>query len=114
MALLRIPASGEGAVETTPDVFGGFAYLGEASATVDGVTLQPVFIGRTGLRQHERWPAALTGLDNANVADGSLLFTIEGRLIGLVVRDATGIAVVPPPVIDTAVNDLLAGSGGAS
>jgi hypothetical protein len=114
LALLRIPASADGVVETTADTFGGFAYVGAASATVDGVTVQPLFIGRTGPRQHERWPAALTGLDNATIEDGSLLFTIEGRLVGLVVRDAAGVAVVPPAVIDTAVNDLLAGSGGAS
>ena len=46
-------------------------------------------------------------MDNANVSDGSLLFTIEGRLIGLAVRDAAGAAVVPPSVIETAVVDLL-------
>ncbi len=96
------------------EAFSGFAYLGEATATMDGPTLQPVFIGRTGTRQHERWPAALTGVDNANVSDGSLLFTIEGRLIGLAVRDAAGVAVVPPSVIDTAVIELLSGPGGAS
>lgn len=114
IALVRLPALADGVVETPPDAFSGFAYLGEATATMDGPTLQPVFIGRTGTRQHERWPAALTGVDNVNVADGSLLFTIEGRLIGLVVRDGAGAAVVPPSVIETAVLDLLSGPGGAS
>jgi hypothetical protein len=114
IALIRLPVSGDGTIELISEAFSGFAYLGEATATMDGPTLQPVFIGRTGTRQHERWPAALTGVDNANVSDGSLLFTIEGRLIGLAVRDAAGVAVVPPSVIDTAVIDLLSGPGGAS
>jgi hypothetical protein len=113
LALIRLPASADGAIEPA-DPFVGFAYLGEATATFDGPTLQPVFIGRTGQRQHERWPAALTGIDNRNVSDGSILFTIDGRLIGLVVHDAAGTAVVPPAVIDTAVNELLSGPGGAS
>jgi hypothetical protein len=113
LALIRLPASADGAVETNSDLFGGFAYLGEATATADGPTLQPVFIGRTGQRQHERWPSALTGIDNPNVSDGSLLFTIEGRLIGLVVHDAAGVVVVPPAAIDTAVNELLSGPGGS-
>jgi hypothetical protein len=113
LALIRVPASADDAIEANPDLFGGFAYLGEATATVDGPTLQPVFIGRTGQRQHERWPVALTGIDNPNVSDGSLLFTIDGRLIGLVVRDAAGAAVVPFAVIDAAVNELLSGPGGS-
>jgi hypothetical protein len=53
-------------------------------------------------------------VDNANVSDGSLLFTINGRLIGLAVRDAGGVAVVPPSVIETAVIALLSVPGGAS
>lgn len=114
IALIRLPTTGEGSIETTTEAFTGFAYLGEATATVDGPTLQPIFIGRTGARQHERWPSALTGVDNANVTDGSLLFTVDGRLIGLAVRDAAGTAVVPPAVIETAVAELLSGPGGPS
>jgi hypothetical protein len=114
LALVRLPASGDGAVDALAEPFGGFTYVGEATATINGPTLQPVFIGRTGSRQHERWPAPLTSLDNANVVDGALLFTIQGRLVGLVVRDADGAAVVPPPVLDTAVSDLIAGAGGGS
>jgi len=114
IALIRLPPSGDGTIETVTEPFAGFAYLGEATATRDGLTLQPVFIGRTGTRPHERWPAALTGVDNASVSDGSLLFTIEGRLIGLAVRDGASVAVVPPPMIETAVVELLSVSGGAS
>ncbi len=114
IALIRLPTTAEGSIETTTEGFAGFTYLGEATATVDGPTLQPIFIGRTGARQHERWPSALTGVDNVNVTDGSLLFTVEGRLIGLAVRDAGGSAVVPPAVIETAVVELLSGPGGPS
>jgi hypothetical protein len=114
IALIRLPPSGDGTIETATEPFSGFAYLGEATATRDGLTLQPVFIGRTGARPHERWPSALTGVDNASVTDGSLLFTIEGRLIGLAVRDGASVAVVPPPMIEAAVVELLSVSGGAS
>ena len=114
IALIRLPPSADGTIDATAEPFSGFAYLGEATATMDGPTLQPVFIGRTGTRQHERWPSALTGVDNASVADGSLLFTIEGRLIGLAVRDAAGAAVVPPSLIETAVVELLSSPGGPS
>lgn len=114
IVLVRVPTAGDGSLEPSSEAFPGFAYLGEATATVDGVTLQPVFIGRTGTRHHDRWPSALTGVDNANVADGSLLFTVDGRLIGLAIRDAAGAAVVPPAVIDMAVGELLSVSRGPS
>jgi hypothetical protein len=106
-----VPSLANGIIEAAPEPFDGFSYLGEATATVDGPTLQPIFIGRTGARSHERWPAALIGVDNANVIDGSLMFTIEGRLVGFAVRDPTGAAIVPPPVIETAVLELLSVRG---
>jgi hypothetical protein len=114
VALIRLPAGADVPVEPSPEAFTGFAYVGEALPTIDGPTVQPLFIGRTGTRQHDRWPAALTGIDNAGASDGSLLFTIAGRLIGMVVRDGGGAAVVPPHVIEAVVLEMLSASGSAS
>ena len=48
IALVKLPAAVDSTLEATSEAFSGFAYLGQATATVDGPTVQPVFIGRTG------------------------------------------------------------------
>lgn len=114
IALVRVPSAIESALETGPETLAGFTYLAEVTATADGPTVQPMFIGRTGSHEHDPWPAALTSIDNAGAVDGAWLFTIEGRLIGLVVRDDDGAAVVPPAMLESAVTELLSASGAAS
>ncbi len=41
-------------------------------------------------------------------ADGAFAFTLDGELAGLVVQEAGVLAIVPPDVLDAAVNTLLA------
>jgi hypothetical protein len=114
LAAIRVPAGADPALEAAADPFAGFAFVGEATPTSGGPSVHPVFIGRIGVRQHEQWPAALTSVDSADVTDGSVLFTIDGRLIGMVLRDSDGAALITPPVMEVAVGALLAPPGGAS
>jgi hypothetical protein len=83
------------------------------TATESGPSVQPIFIGRTGAREDGRWPSGVVAIDHATVPEGAFLFTLEGRLLGLVIRDAAGAALVPPSAIEDAVMDLVAAAGTA-
>lgn len=108
--LVRVPAVEIGP-EASLEGFTGFSFVVQVTATDAGPSVQPVFIGRTGAREDNRWPSGVLGVDHPSLAAGSFLFTLEGRLIGLVIRDNTAAAVVPPSAIQDAVARLTAAAG---
>jgi hypothetical protein len=80
---------------------GGFAYVCAVDPTPAGPTATPVFIGRVRTLLDARWgdnlivPGAAAAL-----TPGSLLFQLDGRLLGLVVaQPGGGVAVVPAGVL---------------
>lgn len=83
------------------------AYVVAVEGTRAGLTLRPVFIGRSEGFESDRWRAPLLPLGGAAVAPGALLFTLEGELLGCaVLEDGT-------PVIASA-SDFFAALGDAA
>jgi hypothetical protein len=113
IALVRVPSVAEPRVEMI-DGFGGFAYVVEVTAIESGPSVQPVFVGRTVPRGDARWSSGLLGVDGPGLEPGAFVFSLEGRLLGLVLGDARGPLIVPPSAIDAGVNDLVPAAGTGS
>jgi hypothetical protein len=114
VALVRTPMPAGVRTDAFSDGFAGFNFLGVVGATPNGPTVRPVFVGRVGLLEDDRWPAGLISTGDAAITAGSFLFSVEGRLVGLVVDAAWGTAIVPPSVIEAVVVELLAAAGSGS
>lgn len=109
LALVRIRTSPDARNEPNADAFAGFAYVGAIETTAGGPTIQPLFVGRLNPIADPRWPSPVMAIgDEGTAPAGSFLFGVDGRLVGMVVRDATATSIVPASVLDVAVNDLLA------
>jgi hypothetical protein len=112
MALLRVAASAA-APETLASslrTLPGFAYVAAVGATRLGPTIQPVFIGRTESVNDPRWSHPLVpAAAGPGLTPGTLVFSINSRLVGLVVRTNEGPMIVPAPALETLVLALEAG-----
>lgn len=88
----------------------GFQYVGVIQGTRSGPTIQPAFIGRTDTETDARWSAPLVVVSGAPAVPlGSLVYAIDGGLVGLVTRHDAGVAIVPAAALDDAVTRLSAG-----
>ncbi len=88
----------------------GFLFVGVVQGTRSGPTIQPAFIGRTDTETDARWSAPLVVLSGVPAMPvGSLVYGIDGRLVGLVTRHDAGVAIVPAAALDDAVTRLSAG-----
>lgn len=107
LALVRVPLSPNAGSEPAAAAFAGFAYVGAIESTAAGPTIQPLFVGPINAVSDPRWPSPLTALSETGVASsGSFLFNVAGRLIGMVIRDAAGVSIVPTSVLDMAIREL--------
>ena len=109
IALVRVPASGTTPVTLPAAAPGvtGFLYVAVIQATRSGPTIQPVFVGRAETETDARWSAPLVVFSGtAPVAAGSLVYAIDGRVIGLASRHDAGAAIVPIAALDDAVSRL--------
>ena len=98
------------------DGFPGLSYAGLVEATMGGPTMRPVFVGRVDPSPDSRWPPRpLSSIGRGpDFGDGTFLFAIDGRLIGMVVRHGDGVAIVPRAAIEAVVVELTgAGAGGS-
>jgi len=107
--LIRVPSSGSvtdtlsGAVRTFPR----FAYVAALDATPAGPTVQPVFIGRADTVADQRWSHALVPASVApGTTAGTLLFSLNGHLVGMVMGGSNGPMVVPAPALESFVQAL--------
>jgi hypothetical protein len=81
--------------------FGGWSYVLSTETGVAGPTVRPVFIPRVDAVQDSRWGAPLLRIGGQpEIAGGSFLFTIDGHLIGLVVPQDRGVAIVPVNLLE--------------
>lgn len=115
IAVVRLPASTAGSASLSGSTSGvtGFLYVAVIHATRSGLTIQPAFVGRTDTETDARWSAPLVVLTgSASVPVGSLVYAIDGRLIGLASRHDAGVAIVPAAALDDEVARLV--TGGAS
>jgi hypothetical protein len=111
IAIVRVPASGTAPVTLPASASGvtGFLYVAVIQGTRSGPTVQPAFVGRADTETDARWSAPLVVFGGtAAVPVGSLVYGIDGRLIGLASRHDAGVAIVPAAALDDAVARLAA------
>ena len=114
VALVKVPLLGESTtgVPNVLEGFPGFSYVAVVEAAMGGATGRPMFIGRLDTSVDDRWqpsPMLIGGAPEAPA--GSLLFAIDGRLIGMVLPQFGLLAVVPPAALNTVVTELGGGAG---
>lgn len=109
MVLVRVPAStvSPDTLSASVRAFPSFSYVAAVDATAVGPTAQPVFIGRADTVSDPRWshplvPAAIA----SGLAPGTILFSLNGRLVGIVVGGDRGPMIVPAPAIEALVQAL--------
>lgn len=84
-------------------------YLLATDVSPGGVSLRPVFVGAFDEVDSPLWagPIWFTPL-GSGLVPGSFVFTVNSELVGLVVKQDSGIAIVPGPTILAAAERLLA------
>jgi hypothetical protein len=112
IAVVRLPSALTAGVSPPAAASGGtgFLYVALIQATRSGPTIQPAFVGRTDTETDARWSAPLLVVrGNASVPVGSLVYALDGRLIGLASRHETGVAIVPTAALDDMLERLMPG-----
>jgi hypothetical protein len=113
IAFVRL--SVERGVGTTPAAmtgFTGFAYAAAIEAGLGGSSGKPVFIGRVDPIVDERWGSGvLVPGGTSDIPPGALVFTLDGRFIGLAIGHAdAGVRLVPFALLEAAT--MVIGGGG--
>lgn len=108
LALIPMPRTGAAHVDfAAASDFSGAAFVAAVEGSVGGPALRPVFVPRADALFESRWSATLLLVGGEpDLHPGTFVFTLDGRLIGLAVREATGIAIVPAAAIDRVVTEL--------
>jgi hypothetical protein len=114
IALVRVTPLPEStsSVPSALERFPGFSYVAVIEAAMGGPSARPAFIGRLDTSVDDRWqpsPSVIGGVPEATA--GSLLFAIDGRLIGMVLPQFGSLAVVTPAALNAVVTEL---GGGAA
>lgn len=107
IAVVRLPTSAGLAVALPTPMLSvsGFGYFGVVQATPHGPTVSPVFVGRVDPADDARWARPLIAVaPGPEMPPGALVFTIDGRLVGLVIRHLRGMAIVPAAALNDAVS----------
>jgi len=86
---------------------GGPGYVAVIEGARGGPALRPLFIGRIDSFDDPRWtqPVQAIGGD-AQVRAGAFIYMLDGRLVGLVVPDDAGVAIIRAPALFAAVEVL--------
>lgn len=114
MMLIRVSPSGGTTDPLSASVrtFPRFGYVAALDATPAGPTVQPVFVGRADTVADSRWSHALVPASVApGTTPGTLLFSLNGHLVGMVVRGSDGPMVVPAPALESFVQAVATGAG---
>ena len=75
-------------------------YFAVAEASAAGTSLRPVFVGRSDGLGDPRWDAPLLTMGRGAAADiGAPVFTLDGRLAGLLTSSEGEAALVPAAVV---------------
>lgn len=84
-------------------------YLIASDVSAEGVSLRPVFVGSLDPIDSPLWSDSLWGVPGrTDLAPGSFLFTNSAELVGLVIADGGGIAIVPGATVLAEADRLLA------
>ncbi|AMY07598.1 putative periplasmic serine endoprotease DegP-like precursor [Luteitalea pratensis] len=83
-------------------------YVAVAEASAAGTSVRPIFVGRSDSIGDPRWDTPLLTMGRGAVADiGAPVFTLEGRLAGLLTSSEGEPALVPAEVVMSSVDQLL-------
>ncbi len=115
VALVRVSeAASAGAFGWRMNDFWDSSYVALVEPGIGGPSARPVFIGRVDAVTENAWNATLLVLGGRPDAPaGAFLFALDGRFIGLTVRQPEGTAVVGPAALDEVVTRMTAGRGGS-
>jgi hypothetical protein len=114
LALLRVAAVDPSGGAPSPfEGFGGFSYVAVVEAAAGGLTARPVFVGRVDASSDDRWTVPPLLLGGApQMPAGALVFTLDGRFIGLAEVHGEEATIVPYDALQAAVVDLSGRGGG--
>ena len=91
-------------------VFSGSSYVVAVDAGSGGPSVRPAFIPRLDPVSDSHWTSPLLRIGgDPPVPAGMFLFTVEGRLIGLTVPQAGGVAIATAAMLDTVIVELTGG-----
>ena len=113
VAAVRVPPSSESARPFVEDAgeAAGPRYVTVVEGSPGGIVVRPVFLGRTLHLSDPKWSAPLTMLGAALPAqEGALVFSIEGRFVGMTVIEQGVPALAPPEALLAQVERLARGS----
>jgi hypothetical protein len=90
VALVRLPATADPVDAPSPATgFAGFGYVAVIEGAVGGPTAKPVFVGRVDTVTDGGWGTDLLAMGGSPEAPvGSLVFSLDGRFVGLAVPTA--------------------------
>ena len=113
IALVRMPASADAGAPPSPSVgFSGFSYVMVIEAAAAGPTARPEFLGRVDATADSRWSADLLIIaGTSEVPDGGLVFSLDGRFVGLAVPVSDGGRGLAPLSLLEAAASALSGPG---
>jgi hypothetical protein len=113
IALVRVP-EGRPAVlrQLQLSSLGTPTYVVAVEGTRAGVTLRPVFLGRSDRFTSARWSRPLLPLGGATVGAGALIFTLEGEFLGCAVLDEGAAAIASGTDVLAAVDRIARGVQG--
>jgi hypothetical protein len=91
--------------------FQGFSYVAVVEAAAGGLSAEPVFVGRVDPTPDSAWPSPLRAVGGTPMLPpGALVFTLDGRFIGLVLpMPHGGRALVPAAALEAAALALTSG-----
>jgi S1-C subfamily serine protease len=92
----------------TPERLTQPRYFVAGDSTAAEVSFRPVFVSSLAPRESARWPAPIWTLPpSAEIAPGTFLFSTSAELVGVVVHDEVGRALVPGATVLSEAQRLL-------
>jgi serine protease Do len=113
LALVRIPPEPAQVLTvregSTPLTAPG--YVAVAEATSGGLALRPLFLGRSDMQADPRWDSALLTIGRGAAGDaGAPVFTLDGRLAGIVVLTDGDPVLIPGDLVMASADQMFRGT----
>jgi hypothetical protein len=112
VALVRVPTQPATLISVAPREEGGWTsrYVVAVEAARGGPSVRPIFLGRTTPLLDPHWEEPLLELGGTTGAQpGSIIFSLDGRLTGLLIEDENAMALVPASALLAAADELAEG-----
>jgi hypothetical protein len=112
VALVRVPTQPATLLSVAPREDGGWTsrYVVALEAARGGPSVRPLFLGRTTPLIDPHWDEPLLELGGTTGAQpGSIIFSLDGRLTGLLIEDENMLALVPASALLAAADELAEG-----